>query len=535
MTTASSRHRRRRASGAHLGLVRPRAFGIRGRFTLAIAGTITAAVIVLVVTVGAFGARMLQSSHDIALQREASRVVSLLNTDADFVASGSCEYTSEPACTVVIDADTGIGPSSIGLEITAEQLDATTRASGDDVGAGSDGDTDADAGAGADATGDARPRPALWSSGDPLWSNAVVETPRGPMPVRVLTTALSDGRALVAAAPTAAVDRAIARLLWMLAVAGAATVAGAALVSFFVAGRTVRPILRLADATDRIVAAGDPAGRIAMPRSDELGRLSAAIDDMLGRLDEAETARRHLIEDASHDLRSPLTALATNLEILARTDLPPGLRSRIVADASRETADLSKLARNISGLSASAEPHLLHQDYRPAAVVAEAIAAAGRRWRHTRFAAGAQVAQDHTAVGDPELLIRAVLNVLDNAAKYGRVDGTVHIDSGTEGRGWWITVADDGPGIPEAAVPQVFARSYRVDRSVRQPGSGIGLAMARQTAEQHGGTLTATSSAPSDGDFDGHQGTSITMRVPFRVPFRLSTGSDTPAPPQSES
>lgn len=474
------------------GSPRPhRPLGIRGRFTLAIAGTVALAVLALVIAVGAFGTMLLRSTHDVALQREANRVVSLLNTNADYVASGTCAYSTEPACTVVIDADTPTGRSTIGLEITQEQLALT----GESRSPGDDG--------------------ALWSAADSLWSDETIQTEHGPVAVRVLTTPLADGRALVTASPTEIVDRAVGRLLAILAFAGLATVSGAALVSAVVAGRTVRPILRLTDAAEHVVGAGDPTGRVSLPRTDELGRLSVAIDDMLARLDRAEAARRHLIEDASHDLRSPLTALSTNLELLERDGLPPELRERLLADARHETADMARLVHNITDLATTTA--LAQTEYSPSRVVQDAVRAARRRWQ-TEFVLDERFGARRQAVGDHDLLVRAILNLLDNAAKYGPADGVVRVEAGEDADAWHVAVTDHGPGIPAEALPHVFDRSYRVDPSVRQPGSGIGLAMAKQTAERLGGTLTAVS-APSGPSLEvpaqGSTGTTMHLRLPF--------------------
>lgn len=470
------------------------ALGIRGRFTLAIAGTVALAVIMLVVAVGAFGTIMLRSTHDVALQREANRVVALLNTNADYVASGSCAYSTEPACTVVIDADTPAGLSMNGLRITEEQL-ALTR----------------DSTRAADGAADS-----LWSDADPIWSDETIRTEHGSVDVRVLALPLADGRALVTASPTEIIDRAVGRLVLILVLAGIATVLGAAVVSALVAARTVRPILRLTDAAEHVVGAGDPTGRVALPRSDELGRLSVAIDDMLARLDRAEAARRHLIEDASHDLRSPLTALSTNLELLERDALPPELRERLLTDARHETADMARLVHNITDLATAVETRLPVSEYSPSRVVEDAVGAARRRWHRTDFIVEASLPHQHQAVGDHDLLVRALLNLLDNAAKYGPADGVVRIEAGAAHDAWWVAVADDGPGIPADALPHVFDRSYRVDRSVRQPGSGIGLAMAKQTAERLGGTLTASSAAASAASEPS--GTTMRLRLPFRPP-----------------
>ena len=146
-------------------------------------------------------------------------------------------------------------------------------------------------------------------------------------------------------------------------------------------------------------------------------------------------------------------------------------------------------------------------------MVSEALSAASRRWRRTTFTSGGRLPATTRAVGDPELLVRAILNLLDNAAKYGPASGTVRLDAGAGHDAWWVRVSDDGPGIPPEALPRVFDRAYRADGALRHPGSGIGLAMAKQTAERHGGTVTVVG-RPAGGE-PGRTGTTMLLRVPW--------------------
>lgn len=442
--------------------------GLRARFTLAITATVAGAVVVLTVAVGVFGGWMLHSSQDLSLQREAGRAASLINAQTDYLASGDCRFATAPACTLIISDDTPPGLSSLGFAITDAQL-AMTRAS---------------------AAPDSR-----------VWADAT----RGGVPLRVLTVPLGDGRALMVAAVAELTERSVARLNLILLLAAIGTVLGAAVVSAVVAGRTVRPIRALTVTAEHLASARDPNARAHVDRSDEIGRLAAAFDGMLDRLAAAEQARRDLIADASHDLRSPLTALTTNVELLARDDLPEQLRRRLLADVADESVDMGRLIENITALANTDSMTVRMTRFEVRELLVEVVATARRRWRNTRFDLDAGAAPTEPVLGAPEYLARAIVNLLDNAAKYASAELPIRLQVGADGQRWWVAISDDGPGIAAEDLPHIFDRHFRGGSALRAPGTGIGLAMAAQTAAQHGGTLTATSTRG--------EGTTVTLTL----------------------
>lgn len=433
---------------------------IRTRFTLAIGATVAVAALVLTVVVGLGGAWLLQGTHDLALQREANRVASLVRANVDWVGSGYCEFATSPACTAVIAADTPLGRTTDGLRVTAEQR--------------------ALAGSGTDRR--------------ELWGDDRI----GDTRIRVLTVSLDDGRALIVASTAATVDRSIDRLHLLLLLAGVGVVVGAALVSAVVAGRLARPVRQLAEAAERVTSAADPSARVAIDRRDEVGQLARAMDGMLARLERSDAARRNLIADASHDLRSPLTAMSANLELLERPGLPESLRAQVLEDVRDETDDMSRLVQSILDLARAESQPPRRQEILPSELLGDAVAIARRRWRTTGFVVSASTSDGAASLGDAELLVRAMVNVLDNAAKYGAVDGRVDVRLGGDTTSWWLEVADAGTGIPQDAVPRVFDRFTRIAPDARVPGSGVGLAMVLQTARQHGGDVRIDS-APGTG------------------------------------
>lgn len=444
--------------------------GIRTRFTLAIGATVAAAVLVLTVVVGLGGAWMLQGTHDLALQREATRVASLVRANVDWVGSGSCEFATSPACTTVITADTPLGRTTDGVRVTAEQR--------------------------ALATAGSEPRE--------LWSEDRI----GDRRIRVLTVSVDDGRALIVASTAASVDRSVDRLRLLLLLAGLGVVVGAALVSAVVAGRLARPVRLLADTAERVMSASDPSARMAIQRRDEVGQLARAMDGMLARLERSDTARRNLIADASHDLRSPLTAMTANLELLEDPRLPESLRAQVLDDVRDETDDMSRLVQSILDLARAESQPLRQQEVLPAELVHDAVAIVRRRWRTTQIVVDTHLPAGASSRGDAELLVRAIVNVLDNAAKYSAPDARIEVGLGADTTSWWLEVADAGTGIPPQELPRVFDRFTRAGDDTRVPGSGVGLAMVLQTARQHGGDVVIRSTTGA--------GTTVRLTIPHQ-------------------
>jgi len=216
---------------------------------------------------------------------------------------------------------------------------------------------------------------------------------------------------------------------------------------------------------------------------DELASLAVDFNAMLAALDESQQTQQQLIADASHELRTPLTAHRTNIELLARPDLPAEQRQRVLGAAVRTIGELSTLVGDLiqaarDGRSVDAR-HPLALDE----LVADAVERAQHRAPGLRFESRLE---PYRFVGARSRLERAVDNVLDNAIKWSPPGGTVEIRLGA-GR---LTVRDHGPGIADADLPHVFDRFYRAAAARALPGSGLGLAIVKQAVDGHGGSVT---------------------------------------------
>ena len=318
--------------------------------------------------------------------------------------------------------------------------------------------------------------------------------------LRVLTVAFGDGGAIQTARSLANVDATLGRLQLVLILLCAG---GTLLAAFFgrLFGRqVVQPVSELTAAAEHITQTDDLGRRIEVRSDDEVGQMAQRFNAMLDALERSRRAlddsvhsQRQLVADASHELRTPVTSLRTNIEVLLSEggELPADDRTRLLEDVRAETEELTALITDVIELARGDEPLQGVDDVQLDAIVDEAVARARRRRPRTTF----DTDLEPTVVeGVAERLGRAVDNLLDNAAKHAPEDTVVDVVL----RGGQLTVRDRGPGIPEAERAHVFDRFYRGAAARGRPGSGLGLAIVRQVAETHGGSI-AVEAAPGGG------------------------------------
>jgi two-component system sensor histidine kinase MprB len=303
--------------------------------------------------------------------------------------------------------------------------------------------------------------------------------------VRVLTAPLEGGGALLLARSLESTDSVLSRLRWVLLALVAGGIGLAALLGRLAARHLVAPVTRVTEAARHIAQTEDLGRRIEVTSADEVGELATRFNAMLDTLEGSIAAQRQLVADASHELRTPVTSLRTNIEVLAESELEPAERTRVIADVQAQAEELSALVADLIELARGDQPSPAREDVRLDTLVAEAIERARRHAPAVEFDADLEpVVVD----GVPDRLARAVNNLLDNAARHG-----THVEVRTGPSG--IHVRDDGPGIEPTDLPHIFDRFYRGADARARPGTGLGLAIVRQVAEQHGGSVTAANAA----------------------------------------
>ena len=299
--------------------------------------------------------------------------------------------------------------------------------------------------------------------------------------------------------PLSSVDHVLSTLRLILLLVVLAGIGLAVALGRLAARRVLAPLAEVAATAQHITDTEDLSSRIQVHADDEVGQLATRFNAMLGRLeasraalDESARAQRQLVADASHELRTPVTSLRTNIEILLEhEDLSDDERRRLLSDVVDQTEELTALVGDLIELARGDLPPESTEDVRLDRVAEEAVQRAQRNFPGVTFDASLEPA---LVEGAPERLGRAVNNLLDNAARHSPPGGTVEVEVGSVG----VRVRDHGPGIHEADLPYVFDRFYRGASSRGQQGSGLGLAIVRQVAEQHGGSISAAN-APDGG------------------------------------
>lgn len=338
--------------------------------------------------------------------------------------------------------------------------------------------------------------------------------------LRILTEGLPHGYAAQLAQPLTDVDNVLARLRLILALLDIGGIALAALLGRLVAGAAVAPLKRLTQATEHVTRTQDLSQRIQPAGEDEIGRLAESFNAMLdalqtsmSALDASVHAQRQLVADASHELRTPVTSLRTNIEILKQEpDMAVEERQRMLEDVVEQIEELTLLMNDLIELGRGEQPRGGSEDVRLDLVVEEAVERARRHSPETPF----DVELDAGVLtGEPVRLGRAINNLIDNAVNYNPTGRPVEIAL----HGSRLTVRDHGPGISAADLPHVFDRFYRGAEARGRPGSGLGLAIVRQVAEQHGGSVNAQ---PAPGG-----GTLMLLRLPGVDPVEQLSPLDT--------
>jgi signal transduction histidine kinase len=288
-------------------------------------------------------------------------------------------------------------------------------------------------------------------------------------------------------------------LVWALLVAA----------SWLLVGLALRRLDRIRAEVDTITES-DLSRRVGeSERGDEVGRLAATMNRMLGRLQEANERQRRFVADVSHDLRSPLTAQRTQLEVAMAhpASVDDGqLPGELLADLLAHVDEMDSLVGDLLFVVTEDERPRTRQPLDLEDVVLEEAARVRRLGGPDVDTAAVSAAP---VIGDPDELRRLVRNLVENAVAYAT--GRIELRASTDAATVSIDVLDDGPGVPPGEEEAVFERFHRGDAARSRRGTGLGLSIARTIAERHGGTL-------------------VLVREAEGAHFRLSLPVDNPLP-----
>jgi two-component system sensor histidine kinase CpxA len=272
-------------------------------------------------------------------------------------------------------------------------------------------------------------------------------------------------------------------------------IAAAVLLCYWLAYYLTSPVRKLEKAVERF-GRGDLSARVSSNRRDELGQLARTFDRMASRIETLMAAERRLLLDSSHELRSPLARLGVAVELARSGDDPESAFTRIQKESDRLNALVGQLLQvtRAEGDPSSLRHDPVRLDELVEQLVDDSTIEAAAHGCEVRY----EKREPVTVAGDPELLRRAVENVIRNAIRHAPRATAVEVRLARDNGRAVVDVRDHGPGVPEEALPRIFDAFYRVEpgRDRSSGGAGLGLSIARRAIELHHGSIRAKNAQP---------------------------------------
>lgn len=369
--------------------------------------------------------------------------------------------------------------------------------------------------------------------GEPLWWTA--------LPVR-LTNDPRSGTFLVAWRPAVEL-RALEGAVRNYAITSLITLGLVGAIGWGLTGRALAPVREVREAARRI-SDTDLGRRIEVQGSDDVSALAIQFNDMLDRLERAFVGQRQFLDDAGHELRTPITVVRGHLELLDAADPHDVDVTRdLVLD---ELDRMSRLVDELVLLAKAQRPDFLQLETFDVGVLVDEVlhkarGMAPRRWVLDHRAAG-------DIVGDPQRVTQALLQLAANAVRHGNPDGTIALGSAFDGFEVRLWVRDDGPGVAPEDAERIFDRFSR-GAGTRGEGSGLGLAIVQAIAQAHGGQAHVEDAPGGGARFvltlpadpavrsQHHGGAANAPPAPHRAgrrpaPPRLDSSADAPTRPE---
>ena len=290
-------------------------------------------------------------------------------------------------------------------------------------------------------------------------------------------------------------------------------VAAAALIAALIFAVTLTAPIKALTSTIRRMGKGDLSARVKVRASGELKALADSYNAMAEKIENFDQSRSQFVQNASHELKTPLATMKILLEnLIYQPDMPSELRAEFMQDMNHEIDRLSGIITDLLTLTQmdSKQTAMKMENVDLSALCEDTVHAHQLAATKAKLSLQADIAESVTLLGDESKLSQVVYNLIDNAVKYTPEGGSVHVSLKSDSREAVLVVRDTGIGIPEEDVKHIFDRFYRVDkaRSRATGGTGLGLSIVRQMVQLHGGEVRVESAA--------EQGSTFTVTLPIR-------------------
>ena len=313
------------------------------------------------------------------------------------------------------------------------------------------------------------------------------------------------------ASPLASIQTALNSLKFILILLFPITVILTGMMGSLIAKLTLRPVDSIIKTINDIKAESLEL-RLSIPQTkDEIQKLAETFNDMLERLDKAFRSQKHLFEDLSHELKTPLTILKGEFEVVLKKVRSHGEYESILRSSLEEVDKLIRLVENLLILASFQSKNILPErrdlelNLLIQGVVNSIKKLAGQKYIETGV-----TLRDHMVVnGDEEQLKHLFLNLLDNAIKYTPANGRITVTAEEDAKRARIMIKDTGVGIPEEKLNRIFDRFYRVENVEMGKGFGLGLSIVKSIVAAHNGSIEVESHLG--------QGTTFTIYLPLSV------------------
>lgn len=309
----------------------------------------------------------------------------------------------------------------------------------------------------------------------------------------MLTVRGHRGQAVQIARDLTETDQTLQRFAVVLVAADAVVVVVTVSLGYALTRRGLRSVESVRSAAEHVAHTQDLTAEVPTSKRDpaEMASVASSFNAMLTALASARDAQRQLVDDAGHELATPLTSLRTNVELLLRAEQHPERtlaaedRRKLLEDIRAQTGELGTLTDEVIELARDQGSHEEHAKLDLAEVLATAVNRARARTPEISFELESESV---TVIGKRAALERAVLNLLDNAAKFSPEGEQVTVELSRSTDSATIRIADRGPGVAAEELERVFERFHRSAEARAMPGSGLGLSIVAQIAAAHNGS-----------------------------------------------